>query len=469
MMENELHTIANELFSWTIQIITAYFFYRFCRIFIINKSVWMAALVYVVTVFSLESIFEDISNFGVYLIASVTALLILLPIKNASIPLKLFIVITYFSIRWMAPTVIITLYTPINKVAFNLLESWVIPKIANLEMGYFTYIVCMMIVLIILYFAALWLVIYLYQKYVNLNRRIFTTRELFILMLPALSGMSSYAMMNKYHKTFQDEQADMILQQFHGNWALHNIITLLAMFAVLILMQKLDQTRRQEQQALLLMNQSNQLQQHLASIDSLYQEMKFMKHDIQNHLTVIERLIEKENYHEAGTYLKYISNEANEVIPTTKSGNAIIDTLIQEKYKQALKVNTLLTSKLVFPQLAEIDVYDLSIVLHNALDNSIRATKHINGATIDLASIQHKTSYVITIKNPFKGPLSWQDGQLKSTKSDSFNEGLGLQIIHDIAKKYHGNVDIDTSENVFECTILFLLKKSTDTNQSLQN
>ncbi|WP_127529974.1 GHKL domain-containing protein [Paenibacillus kobensis] len=111
-------------------------------------------------------------------------------------------------------------------------------------------------------------------------------------------------------------------------------------------------------------------------------------------------------------------------------------------------------STLTYPQFAACDVYDLCILLHNALDNAIAATSDIP-AIIEISSLQHKSNYLIIIKNPIRTPIKERNGELKSTKAN--HEGFGLQIIRDIAAKYYGDVQIETNERFFELTIILHL------------
>ena len=280
------YEMVSGVYAFTLQLLTAFFFYRFCRIFIPKKSIWLVALVYLLTVIILEIYPGDLLNFWVYLFAATIAFLVLLPIKDVPIHMKGFITVTFFAIRWLAPSVITVIYLPITAGFFWLVEKWLIPQTTQVELVYFMYTVCMTVIMILLYSVGLWFVVFLYQKYMNWDQRMFSPKETMILLVPALSGMSSYAMMNQYHHLFEINPL-FTNKQFQGYWAVHNVIILIAMLLVLILLQQLEVKRKKEQSASVLATQMKNLQQHIAGIDLAYQEMKALKHDIRNHVTVV--------------------------------------------------------------------------------------------------------------------------------------------------------------------------------------
>ncbi len=452
--------IASKIYAFILQLLTAFFFYRFCRIFIRKKSIWLVALFYLLTVIILEIYPGDLLNFWIYLFASIIAFLMLLPIKDVPIHMKGFITVTFFAIRWLAPSVITVVYNPISAGLLWLVEKWLIPQTTQVVLVYFIYTICIMVVMILLYGVGLWFVVFLYQKYMNRDQRMFSPKETMILLVPALSGMSSYAMMNQYHRLLEINPL-FTNKQFQGYWAVHNVIILIAMLLVLILLQQLEIKRKKEQSASILATQMKNLQQYIASVDLAYQEMKLLKHDIRNHVTIVEGLLEKRNYTEAEQYVLSIHQVLKPVELEGQTGNPITDVLLQEKMKQVKKYNIRIKSTMRYPQFVEVDAFDMSIVLHNVLENAIEATKKLENSCIELSSTQYKNSYLLTIRNSFSGPLKWQDGHLVTTKSDPHLHGLGLQNIKVIATKYHGEIEIEIEDSIFQLTVLFMFSQST--------
>lgn len=443
-MSYDSFDITNTIFNWLMQVCTAYFFYRFCRIFIQHSYLLIITMGYFIAVIVLEWLIGDISNFGVYLFASLTAFLLLLPIKNSSIYLKFFIVITYFSIRWMAPTIVIILYRPISDLSFYLVEKWIIPHLFDVTIGYFGYSIWLMFLLLAFYTMGLWCVIHFYEKYIRMHPRTFVNREILLLILPPLIGMSSYFMMNQYHQVIDEQIGLGVIDPFLKYWGIHNCIIIAAMFGVLILMQRLDLQRVQQQKQLVLVNQTHQLQAHLQSIDNLYKDMQRLKHDVKNHSATVERLIETKQLTEASVYLNSMQQQMDSKVTSSITGHAIVDILIQEKIKKAHAQAVVIESTFSYPSYVHCDVYDFCIILHNAIDNALTATKNLPNALISIQSTQHKCTYILTMTNPLPTFVNEQ----------GCGTGLGLQIIQDIANKYNGAMQINTNHQMFELHIM---------------
>jgi len=66
-----------------------------------------------------------------------------------------------------------------------------------------------------------------------------------------------------------------------------------------------------------------------------------------------------------------------------------------------------------------------------------------------------KDNLLIAILNTYNGiTIKDRDGELKSTKEDVENHGIGLKSIYHTAKKYHGMVVIKNNKKEFLVKIL---------------
>jgi hypothetical protein len=102
--------------------------------------------------------------------------------------------------------------------------------------------------------------------------------------------------------------------------------------------------------------------------------------------------------------------------------------------------------------------YDLAAIMGIALDNVTDACELLRAA--DPAAripvycgIEKKPLLLlIQLTNPLPGPLRYQDGDIRSTKSES-GHGLGLSALRRIAQKYGGKVAISGAEGTFSLTV----------------
>ncbi len=187
---------------------------------------------------------------------------------------------------------------------------------------------------------------------------------------------------------------------------------------------------------------------HYEKMERVNSEIRQFRHDYTNHMNCIASMIKGDKKEDS---LKYIKNLSG-ILPTDKffikTGNYIADAIISDKQEEAEKHDTVISFEGVIP--AEINSTDLCIILSNALDNAIEACSKISGQkTISVYGNFQQGCVVIIIKNP--SILNWNKTQElpASSKEDSENHGLGLLNIQRTVKKYNGNMNISTTDNMF--------------------
>lgn len=93
-----------------------------------------------------------------------------------------------------------------------------------------------------------------------------------------------------------------------------------------------------------------------------------------------------------------------------------------------------------------IDVYDIAIILNNALENAFTACQSVtNEKSINLHSYLKGNLFFIEIENTFNGQLIFNEatGLPETQKPDKKLHGIGLTNIQKCAKKYLGDLDIE--------------------------
>ena len=93
-------------------------------------------------------------------------------------------------------------------------------------------------------------------------------------------------------------------------------------------------------------------------------------------------------------------------------------------------------------------MYDISVILNNALQNAAEACEKVSAGKIEVRSYQRGGLYFLEVTNDFAGELKWEKGDElpKTIKEDRQKHGLGLANIARCAEKNQGTVDIETSE-----------------------
>ncbi len=125
----------------------------------------------------------------------------------------------------------------------------------------------------------------------------------------------------------------------------------------------IEQTRAYENQ--------NQL------INNTHSQVRGLKHDMNNHLMVLRELIERNKTEEMKDYIHNILEASTVDERVIDSGNFIFDSLINLKLKGVKDEGVLLDVNIEAPNEMKILAYDITIILGNLLDNSVKAVRQV--------------------------------------------------------------------------------------------
>lgn len=207
-----------------------------------------------------------------------------------------------------------------------------------------------------------------------------------------------------------------------------------------------------------LMQQQCQLQlKHFENIEKYQDNLRSIKHDINNHFFCIKSFIEKGYIDDAINYIASIDDRLTHTDIFSNCGNVVIDALLNNKYETLVIENINISKIILVPKTLNIENDDLCIVLSNILDNAIEACKKIKSVEryIDLSIEYKKNLFFITIKNNFEEDPILSDGKLITSKDDSWFHGIGLKNVKSTIEKYNGYININIENNVF-CANIFM-------------
>lgn len=301
--------------------------------------------------------------------------------------------------------------------------------------------------------------------------------ELLFLLSPAFTGIVFF--------TFINVSRSLLVNPAFLKWtargnpffdlSLYFLIFFVAATTILCILyayniyQKLIASMQDKQRAALLASQVDQMQAHIREIEQLYTGVRFMRHDMQNYLFDIKSLlaaqgVSVEGEGELAGYFSGIGTALDALNFYFHTGNPVTDVVLNGKYQQAKSLGIQFDSEFLFPSDYGIDVFDLSIILNNALNNALEACEVLSGSDPEAERFISVTSYcknnmfLIEVKNSFDGTVCvTEDGGLKSRKQDTHRHGLGFQNIVRCADKYLGSADYTCCDRTF--TLIVMLQK----------
>ena len=201
--------------------------------------------------------------------------------------------------------------------------------------------------------------------------------------------------------------------------------------------------------------------------EQLYMEIKRTRHDMKSHLSSILGMIESGEKDEAAKYIQQLIADglgsASEEV--SKSGNIVIDSLINYKYSIAKKEGIAFEVSNFIPSVLPFKSEHLVIILGNLLENAFDACMKVQpkGRFIRLDMNFEKNMLNISIKNSciYENRRD-RYGRFFSTKHDAEHHGIGLASIKQAVSGYEGEVIIDDKGNQFNVAVIMYGKEENE-------
>jgi signal transduction histidine kinase len=216
--------------------------------------------------------------------------------------------------------------------------------------------------------------------------------------------------------------------------------------------QREDLRMRQELESMkkILYNQYIQYEQSQEAMDLI----NYKYHDLKHHIIALRA---EEDEKKRQEYLDGLEAEIRSYEAQNKTGNKVLDTLLTMKSMYCLKNDISLTSVVDGTLFGFMDTMDICSIFGNALDNAIECELKIpekEKRLIHVSAHAQKQFLIILFENYYEGELEFNENLPRTTKGDAELHGYGLKSVRYTARKYHGEVDINTEHNWFRLKIL---------------
>ena len=192
--------------------------------------------------------------------------------------------------------------------------------------------------------------------------------------------------------------------------------------------------------------QQQELDEYVVEVEAIYDRLRGIRHDYRNHLQVIDAYANQSDLTALRDYLKLLTNELNQVDTLIRTGNTLIDALVNTKLTRAASAGVEVKAEAIAPDKLNIPSTDLAIILGNLLNNAIEATlKQQGDARIRLYIAPIKNNLYISMMNTMDdAPLPWYQSLKQPNR-----QGYGLRRIDAAVQANHGIVNRQWEEGVF--------------------
>lgn len=421
--------------------ITGIYFGKFVCPYIKKKKGAVAvSIVYITIMLVLYMIPPQIDNFSAYLIGVIAAFLAMYVEDRRNIYQKIFLAITFFSIRWLTVAMAARLDDLVTKaLVFRNMSA----EKVWLQYGLYVGTRVLDIVLCIAFIAV---AIGLINKAYIYKKDEMSVKEMVMLIIPSLVGVTGYGILQYYLMIYERDTGKNLIDTygFYGALSfLHYLISIVAILVVIVMFQNWKEMQEEQRGQELVLNQiSDIMKKHIEEVEKLYRDIRSMRHDMGNHIQTLEHLVAHNNMDDATEYLEHLKNEWDKVSPEIKTGSPVIDVILMEKLREAKERQIRFLSDFHYPQNTKLNAFDLSVIMNNALNNCM---ENVSGDDpyISISSFRKNSIFMITIKNSFGGQLNFGDSDLPETTKSGREHGMGLNNIRRVARMYMGDISLE--------------------------
>lgn len=420
--------------------ITGIYFGKFVCPYIKKKKGAVAvSIVYITIMLVLYMIPPQIDNFSAYLIGVIAAFLAMYVEDRRNIYQKIFLAITFFSIRWLTVAMAGRLDDLVTKaLVFRNMSA----EKVWLQYGLYVGTRVLDIVLCIAFIAV---AIGLINKAYIYKKDEMSVKEMVMLIIPSLVGVTGYGILQYYLMIYERDTGKNLIDtyEFYGALSfLHYLISIVAILVVIVMFQNWKEMQEEQRGQELVLNQISDMKKHIGEVEKLYRDIRSMRHDMGNHIQTLEHLVAHNNMDDATEYLEHLKNEWDEVSPEIKTGSPVIDVILMEKLREAKERQIRFLSDFHYPHNTKLNAFDLSVLMNNALNNCM---ENVSGDDpyISISSFRKNSIFMITIKNSFGGQLNFGDSDLPETTKSGREHGIGLNNIRRVARMYMGDISLE--------------------------
>lgn len=510
------YEIVNDINRGAVQLITGIVLAALCRHFMTarraKRYAWTVGAVY----FTIAALFlyvpirtwfladldvatlNTLYAFAAYLLSFLAAYLVLCRLEKENARVWFFLCFTFFTIRWLADSVShhLSYFVEMRVEEWMMLRSPITTE--NIRMMLFLSFCVFRVIENVLFALILSGVCRAIERLFFFNRNGMEKKELLLLMIPSISGIICYVWTGRSVNVVLEE-TNLYMDDMDPMYRLMEfvmqVLLLAAIMAMLYLYQKLKQEQGKKQSDALLMQEIKSMRVHIGEVERLHEDLRGMRHDMRNHISVLQRLLERGESGRAMDYLDSMGRACSGMSETTRmqeesgkrkaigghkdchvnddyhrgtgsgnrqtgdirTGNPVTDVILEEHQRRIAARKAVFEVDFHYPDEAAVDAFDLSIVLDNALTNALEAVS--TGGVIRIRSFREHHAYLIVVENTFEGELAAKgaEGLPMTTKRPAGAHGFGLRHMKAVAEQYHGALTIEQEGALVRLSVMLCI------------
>lgn len=203
--------------------------------------------------------------------------------------------------------------------------------------------------------------------------------------------------------------------------------------------------------------QNDLITKHCDEVDNIYRQMRGWRHDYHNHIQAMLAMTDKPE--ELRKYLWMLNDDLTTVDTVLKTGNVMVDAILNSKLSLIKSKNIAVNAKATVPSDLQISEIDLCAIIGNLLDNAMEACLRQDRQEERFIRVYIgvlKKQLYICVTNSVGGEVKKVGKTYISTKNSDAH-GFGLLRIDRLAEKYDGYVNRQNEEGAFATEVMLPL------------
>ena len=234
------------------------------------------------------------------------------------------------------------------------------------------------------------------------------------------------------------------------------VASLLIIILIFYLITAIAVSYEKNQTMTLIQMKNDMLQKSLDETEKTFSMWRQSVHDYKNNIIALSSLAKKKDIQAIEEYLSSEREKLNAKTFYIKTGNSVIDVIVNTKQNIALNRGINFIVNAGVSEDLQISALDMSSMLGNLIDNAIEASINEQNPEINLNIKEKKNFLIIEISNNFTGEF---DQNCNTTKKDKALHGIGMKSIRSTVQKYSGEFSIDKKYNKVCAVVIIPINK----------
>ena len=445
---------ANQIIAMLNIVVEGWLFYRFVKPFM-KKNAPCVGLCYCAVMMLLYCVPQEIAS--PYLLGILVTGVAMCLLERRNIKQKVFLATSMYLFRWVVYGVTLVLRDIMFAVFINT------PQMLAKPLKQVAVYVVVELVYYGVAITAMYLAIKLIHRvYVN-KKEDMSSKELLLLFATLLTVMIGYFTFSFFSDVYVNDMGAYIWN-VHPEYTLLRVVYQIVSFAAILIAiaiyQRLKERQREEKENMLLAEQIENTRQHICEVEKLYGDIRAIKHDMGNHITVLENLFLKNETDAFEKYMIELKTSLGESMSQIRTGNPVTDVILTQKQKEAAENGIDFRCSFVYPTDTNINAFDISVILNNAIANAFEGVAGCINPYVSVSAYRRKNAYMLEVTNYTEKQveIDAETGLPETTKKDNGSHGYGLVNIRKVAGRYFGDIAIDQEDNRFTLTVMLMVE-----------